>query len=141
MARADLSPGIESLRGKLAGESGMQMRFKQWKNDDGQVIRIGPQEYFRRRSRDYKRSPRTEAEVAQARIWQEVCHEASIIIHDKNHPRYKELRDRWNAQACGGGDPFLNEGESKVKIYGMFPVFVRMVLMKEKKGAASFREN
>ena len=31
MARAELSPGIESMRGKLAGWSGMQMRFKRWK--------------------------------------------------------------------------------------------------------------
>lgn len=133
MARAVLSPGIESLRGKLAGISGMQMRYKKWKNDNGEVIKIGPQEYFRRNSRDYKRSPRTEAEESQARLWKEVCHEASLIIKDKNHPRYKELRERWNAQAQGGGDAFLNEGEAKIKIYGMFPVFVRMVLLKEKK--------
>jgi hypothetical protein len=135
MARAELSPGIESLRGKLAGYSGMQMRFKLWKNDKGKVIKVGPQEMFKRRSRDYDHSPRTQAEETQARLWQEVCKEASAIIHDKNHPRYAELRARWNAQTEGGGDPYLNEGEEKVKIYGMFPVFVRMVIMKEKKDA------
>ena len=133
MAQAELSPGIERLRGKLAGYSGIQMRVKEWKNDSGKVIKVGPQEMFKRRSRDYDHSPRTQAEETQARLWQEVCKEASAIIHDKNHPRYAELRARWNAQFQGGADAFLNEGESKKKIYGMFPVFVRMVLLKEKK--------
>ena len=131
MARAELSPGIDSLRGKLAGWSGMQARFKQWKDDTGHVIKVGPQEVFKRRTRDYDRSPRTEAELAQARIWSEVCREASVIIKDKNHPRYAELRARWNAQFQGGADEMLNEGRSKKVVYGMFPVFVRMVLLKE----------
>ena len=131
MARAELSPGIESLRGKLAGWSGMQARFKKWKDDSGHVIKVGPQEVFKRRKRDYDESPRTEAELAQAAIWRSICREASAIIKDKNHPRYAELRARWNAQFQGGADEMLNEGESKKKIYGMFPVFVRMVLLKE----------
>ena len=133
MARAELSPGIESLRGKLAGWSGVQTRFKKWKDDSGHVIKVGPQEIFKRRTRDYKESPRTEAELAQAKIWSEVGREASTIIRDQTHPRYAELRARWNAQFKGGADAFLNEGESKKKIYGMFPVFVRMVLLKERK--------
>ena len=134
MAVAELSPGLESLRGKLSGKSGMQMRFKVWKDDTGHVIKVGPQEYFRRESRDYKRSPRTEAEERQAGIWREVCREASVIIKDKNHPRYAELRARWNAQFKGGCDAFLNEGRTEKVVYGMFPVFVRMVLLKERKG-------
>ena len=131
MARAELSPGIESLSGKLAGWSQFQTRFKRWKDDSGHVIKVGPQEVFKRRKRDYDESPRTEAELAQTRIWSQVCREASAIIKDKNHPRYAELRARWNAQFQGGADEMLNEGESKKKIYGMFPVFVRMVLLKE----------
>ena len=133
MARAELSPGIESLRGKLAGWSGMQARFKQWKDDSGHVIKVGPQEVFKRRSRDYKHSPRTAAEAAQAAVWRDACREASTIIKDKNHPRYAELRKRWNAQFKGGGDAFLNEGREEKVVYGMFPVFVRMVILKEKK--------
>ena len=133
MARAELSPGIESLSGKLAGWSQFQARFKKWKDDSGHVIKVGPQEIFKRRTRNYDESPRTEAELAQARIWSEVCREASAIVKDKNHPRYAELRARWNAQFQGGADAFLNEGESKKKIYGMFPVFVRMILLKERK--------
>ena len=131
MAQAELSPGIDSLRGKLAGSSGFQARFKQWKDDSGHVI-VGPQEIFKRRSRDYKRSPRTEAELKQARLWQEVCREASQIIKDKNHPRYAELRARWNAQFNEKPDVFLNEGRNTPVKYGMFPVFVRMVVLKEK---------
>ena len=133
MAVAELSPGIESLRGKLARKSGMQMRFKVYRDDSGHVIKTGPQEYFRRDKRDYKRSPRTEAEERQAAIWTAVCREASAIIKDKTHPRYAELRERWNAQRLSGGDAFLNEGREKKVVYGMFPVFVRMVLMKELK--------
>ena len=133
MARAELSPGIESLSGKLAGWSQFQTRFKKWKDDNGHVIKVGPQEVFKRRKRDYERSPRTEAELAQAQIWSSVCREASTIVKDKNHQRYAELRARWNAQFQGGADEMLNEGRSKKVIYGMFPVFVRMVLLKEHK--------
>ena len=133
MARAELSPGIENIRGKLAGKSGMQMRIKRWKDDSGHVVKVGPQEYFRRNSRDYKYSPRTEAEERQAGIWREVCREASAIVKDKNHPRYAELRARWNAQFNGSCDAFLNEGRTQKVVYGMFPVFVRMVLLKERK--------
>ena len=133
MAVAELSPGLESLRGKLARKSGIQMRFKVWKDDTGHVIKVGPQEYFRRDTRDYKRSPRTAAEEAQAGLWREVCREASAIIKDMNHPRYAELRERWNAQFNGGCDAFLNEGRDEKVVYGMFPVFVRMVLLKERK--------
>ena len=137
MARAELSPGIESLRGKLAGWSGMQTRFKKWKDDKGKVIKVGPQEIFKRRSRDYRETPRTAGEQAQANIWREVCRAASEIIKDKNHPRYAELRARWNAQFDGGCDAFLNEGRTEKVVYGMFPVFVRMVLLKERKLVSS----
>ena len=84
MARAKLSVGIDSLSGKLAKKSGMQMRFKMYKDDTGYVIGVGA---------------------------------------------------RWNAQFNGGCDAFLNEGRKEKVVYGMFPVFVRMVLLKEKKAA------
>ena len=133
MAVAELSPGIDEIRGKLSRKSGITMRVKKYKDDRGHIIACGPQEVFRRRSRDYKRSPRTAAEQAQANIWREVCRAASVIVKDKNHPRYAELRARWNTQFEGGCDTFLNEGRTKKVVYGMFPVFVRMVLLKERK--------
>jgi len=133
MAVAELSAGIDSLRGKLSKKSDLQMRYKKYRDDRGRVIGVGPQEFFSRQSRDYKRCPRTAAEAAQAQIWREVCGEASAIAKDKTHPRYAELRERWNAQFASGGDKELNEGKDEKKVYGMFPVFVRMVLMHEKR--------
>lgn len=137
MAKAELSAGLDTLRGKLSGQgrpdASMVMRIKSYRDDKGHVIMMGPQEYYRLRKRDYKYSPRTEAEEKQAGIWREVCREASTIIKDKNHPRYAVLRERWNAQFNGGCDAFLNEGRTEKVIYGMFPVFVRMVLLKERK--------
>lgn len=137
MAKAELSAGLDTLRGKVSGRgatgSNMVMRIKSYRDDTGHVIMMGPQEFYRLRKRDYKYSPRTEAEERQAGIWREVCREASAIVKDKNHPRYAELRARWNAQFNGGCDAFLNEGRTQKVVYGMFPVFVRMVLLKERK--------
>ena len=137
MSQAILSAGLDILRGKVSGQgrpdSSMVMRIKSYRDDSGRIIAMGPQEFYRLRKRDYKRSPRSAAEERQAGIWQAVCREASAIVKDKNHPRYAELRERWNAQFKGGCDAFLNEGRVKKVVYGMFPVFVRMVLLKERK--------
>ncbi len=135
MSRVQLSPGIDIWRGKVSGKSGMTMRIKSYRDDEGHIIKMGPQEYYRKDKRDFKIHPRTAKEEAQRLFWQEVCREASAIIKDKNHPRYAELRARWNAQLKNGGDRFLNDGRLEKVVYGMFPVFVRMVLMKEKKEA------
>lgn len=141
MSKAELSAGIDILRGKVSGQgrpdSSMVMRIKSYRDDKGRVIMMGPQEFYRLRKRDYKYSPRTAAEEKQAKIWQAVCSEASTIIKDKHHPRYAELRERWNAQFNGGCDAFLNEGRTEKVIYGMFPVFVRMVLLKERKSSGT----
>ena len=138
MSKAELSAGIDILRGKVSGkgrpDADMVMRIKNYRDDSGHIIMMGPQEFYRLRKRDYKQSPRSAAEETQRSAWQEVCREASAIIKDKAHPRYAELRARWNAQFAGGCDAFLNEGRTEKVIYGMFPVFVRMVLMKERKG-------
>ncbi len=139
MSQAILSAGLDILRGKVSGRgtpnSNMVMRIKSYRDDSGRIIMMGPQEFYRLRKRDYKHSPRSAAEEAQRQVWQAVCREASAIIKDKNHPRYAELRARWNAQFKGGCDAFLNEGRTEKVIYGMFPVFVRMVLLKERKQA------
>ena len=137
MSKAELSAGLDTLRGKLSGkgrpDANMVMRIKSYRDDKGRIVMMGPQEMYRLRKRDYKHHPRTAAEEKQAGIWQAVCREASTIIKDKNHPRYAELRARWNAQFEGTCDAFLNEGRTEKVIYGMFPVFVRMVLLKERK--------
>ena len=137
MSKAELSAGLDTLRGKLSGkgrpDANMVMCIKSYRDDKGRIVMMGPQEMYRLRKRDYKYHPRTAAEERQAGIWQAVCREASTIIKDKNHPRYAELRARWNAQFEGRCDAFLNEGRTEKVIYGMFPVFVRMVLLKERK--------
>ena len=133
MSRVTLSPGIDIWRGKVSGKSGMTMRIKSYRDDEGHIVKMGPQEYYRKDKRDFKRHPRSEKEEAQRLVWQEVCREASAIVKDKTHPRYAELRERWNAQFASGGDKELNEGKDEKKVYGMFPVFVRMVLMHEKR--------
>lgn len=137
MSQASLSAGLDILRGKVSGRGAasslMVMRIKSYRDDKGRIIMMGPQEFYRLRKRDYKRSPRSAAEEKQAGIWQEVCREASAIYKHPDHPRYADLRERWNAQFNGRYDAFLNEGRKEKKIYGMFPVFVRMVLLKERK--------
>lgn len=137
MSQASLSAGLDILRGKVSGRraasSLMVMRIKSYRDDKGRIIMMGPQEFYRLRKRDYKCSPRSAAEEKQAGIWQEVCREASAIYKHPDHPRYADLRERWNAQFNGRYDAFLNEGRKEKKIYGMFPVFVRMVLLKERK--------
>ena len=137
MSKAELSAGLDVLRGKMSGQGSsnahMVMRIKSYRDDEGNIVSMGPQEYYRLRKRDYKYRPRTAAEEAQAGIWREVCREASAIVKDTSHPRYAELRARWNAQFKGGCDAFLNEGRKEKVVYGMFPVFVRMVLLKERK--------
>ena len=140
MSQAILSDGLDILRGKVSGRgangTNMVMRIKSYRDDRGRIVAMGPQEFYRLRKRDYKHSPRTAAEERQAGIWREVCREASAIVKNPEHPRYAELRARWNAQFKGGCDAFLNEGRVEKVVYGMFPVFVRMVLLKEKKQAA-----
>ena len=139
MSKAELSAGLDILRGKVSGQgnpnSHMVMRVKSYRDDEGHIVAMGPQEFYRLRKRDYKYRPRTAAEEAQAGIWREVCREASAIIKNTSHPRYAELRARWNAQFKGGCDAFLNEERIEKVVYGMFPVFVRMVLLKERKEA------
>ena len=140
MSQAILSDGLDILRGKVSGRgangTNMVMRIKSYRDDRGRIVAMGPQEFYRLRKRDYKHSPRTAAEERQAGIWREVCREASAIVKNPEHPRYAELRARWNAQFKGGCDAFLNEGRTEKVVYGMFPVFVRMVLLKERKQAA-----
>ena len=138
MSQASLSAGLDTLRGKVSGRgaagSQMVMRIKSYRDSKGRIVMMGPQEFYRLRKRDYKHSPRTEAEERQAKKWAEVCQEASALYKHPDHPRYAELRARWDAQFRGKPDAFLNKGRTEKKIYGMFPVFVRMVLLKEKKG-------
>jgi len=126
MAQAELSVGIDLLRGKLKRDSEVVTRLKGYRADDGTLIKYGPQEIYFKEKRDYKHHPRQGAEEAQAQKWTAACRGASVIIKDKSHPRYGELRSRWNAQLKGQPDPLLDP-----KRVTMFPNFVRVILLRE----------
>ena len=126
MAQAELSVGIDLLRGKLKRDSEVVTRLKGYRADDGTLIKYGPQEIYFKEKRDYKHHPRQGAEEAQAQKWTAACRGASVIIKDKSHPRYGELRARWNAQLKGKPDSLLDP-----KRVTMFPNFVRAILLRE----------
>ena len=126
MAQAELSVGIDLLRGKLKRDSEVVTRLKGYRADDGTLIKYGPQEIYFKEKRDYKHHPRQGAEEAQAQKWTAACRGASVIIKDKSHPRYGELRARWNAQLKGKPDSLLDP-----KRVTMFPNFVRVILLRE----------
>ena len=126
MAQAELSVGIDLLRGKVKRDSEVVTRLKGYRADDGTLIKYGPQEIYFKEKRDYKHHPRQGAEEAQAQKWTAACRGASVIIKDKSHPRYGELRARWNAQLKGQPDSLLDP-----KRVTMFPNFVRVILLRE----------
>ena len=55
MSRVTLSPGIDIWRGKVSGKSGMTMRIKSYRDDEGNIVKMGPQEYYRRGARKKNR--------------------------------------------------------------------------------------
>lgn len=126
MAIFTTSAGIEDLTGKLNQTDRIVMRQKKFRLPDGKIIKRGPKEAFARDKRDYKRSPRTPAEQVQNSKWQTVCQEASRIMHNAGHPRYKELYERWIRQANGQADPVIGK-----RIIAQFGNFVRAILLRE----------
>ena len=126
MAIFTTAPGIDDLTGKFSRTDRIVMRQKKFRLPNGKIIKCGPKEAFARDKRDYRRSPRTEGEQIQRDKWQAVCQEATRIIHDKAHPRYAELYERWLRQANGHGDPVTGK-----RIIAQFGNFVRSVLNRE----------
>lgn len=126
MAIFTTSAGIEDLTGKLNQTDRIVMRQKTFRLPNGKIIKRGPKEAFARDKRDYKRSPRTAAEQVQNSKWQTVCQEASRIMHNAGHPRYKELYEQWIRQANGQADPVIGK-----RIIAQFGNFVRAILLRE----------
>ena len=85
----------------------------------GEVVGHGPKEIYVQDRRDYKRHPMTKGETKQRGKWTEACQLASIIIHNKTHPRYMEFYNRWRAHVQTTEEPM------------QFPNFVRAVLASE----------
>ena len=132
MANAKLSPGFETLRGKLSKQKEVTTRIKAFRDPvTNQVIKYGPQEYFCRAKRSYKLSPRTEAEQAQHDRWQAACRLSSEIRKNPDHPRYAELYQRWRNQLQGTPDAAFLNGPKKAKIYPRFDTFLNALLLRE----------
>ena len=128
MAIFTTAPGIDDVTGKFSKKDRIVMRKKQFKYPNGKIFGCGPKEAFARDKRDYKRSPRTEAEEVQHARWTALCQEASRIEHDPNHPRYQEMVERHLAQLKGQPDPVL--GKKRICQFGNF---IRSVLSHESK--------
>ena len=85
----------------------------------GKVVGLGSKEIYEQERRNYKKNPMTKGETKQRGKWTEACQLASIIIHDKSHPRFMELYHRWLEHVQSSDTPM------------QFPNFVRAVLASE----------
>ena len=85
----------------------------------GEVVGHGPKEIYVQDRRDYGAHPMTEGETKQRGKWTDACRQASIIIHDKCHPRYMEFYNRWREHVKKSETPM------------QFPNFVRTILCRE----------
>ena len=80
MATMTLTPPIGEMHGALT-KDGIINRRKKFRDDRGRVICEGKQEaYAIRNPRDFKRTPKTGAELANHTCWCEACRRASQII-------------------------------------------------------------
>ena len=80
MAITTLTPPIGEMHGALT-KDGIINRRKKFRDERGRVIHEGKQEaYSIRNPRDFKRTPKTGAELANHTCWCEACRRASQII-------------------------------------------------------------
>ena len=126
MAHFTISNGIDGITGALkkTTEQGVhQITVTKQKHFHdpftGEETGLGPNEIFLQNKRDYVAHPVTPNEARQRGNWSQACREAQRIVHDKSHPRFMELYQRWRAQ--------LSDPEP----YKQFPPFVRTVLVQE----------
>ena len=126
MATFTISNGIDSITGALKktteqGVNHITVTKKKHFHDPltGEETGTGPNEIFQQNKRDYDKKPLTPGEKRQRGNWKQACRDAQPIIHDKSHPRFMELYNRWRAQ--------LSDPEP----YKQFPAFVRTVLLSE----------
>ena len=80
MAITTLTPPIGEMHGALT-KDGIINRRKKFRDERGRVIYEGKQEaYAIRNPRDFKKTPKTGAELANHTCWSEACRRASQII-------------------------------------------------------------
>ena len=116
---------LRNLTGRLCGKSQVITRRKRFGLLSGKLIKEGPHEAYLKERRDYKRKPLTEGERRQREQWTNVCRAATAIVHNKNHPRYAELYDRWQRIQQGEADEVMGK-----RTFVQFGNFVRAVLLK-----------
>ncbi len=126
MANFTISNGIDGITGALKkttpqGVDHITVTKKKHFHDPltGEVTGTGPNEIFMQNKRDYDKNPLTPGEKRQRGNWQQACRDAQPIIHDKSHPRFMELYNRWK-EHLKGPEP-----------HKQFPPFVRTVLLSE----------
>ena len=124
MAHLITSDGIPLLNGALSkrkSDTRLSItRVKPVKDPiTNEVVGHGPNEFYTQNRRNYKKHPRTAGEQNQLSKWTVACRLATVIIHDKLHPRYMELYHRWREHVQSTDKPM------------QFPNFVRHVLSKE----------
>lgn len=106
---------------KIPGVNRMTVtRIKPIKDpNSGEVVAQGPKEIYMQNRRNYDEHPMTAGETRQRGNWTQACRMASVIIHDKSHPRYMELYRLWREHLLTATQPM------------QFPNFVRAVLVRE----------
>ena len=126
MAKFTISDGIESITGALKktteqGVNHITVTKKKHFHDPitGEETGTGPNELFIQDKRDYAKHPLTQGEIKQRGNWAQACRDAQVILHDKSHPRFMELYQRWR-EHLQGPEP-----------HKQFPPFVRIVLLSE----------
>ena len=80
MAKVTLEHPFAEIHGSIT-KSGLVNRQKKYRDDHGRVIHEGKQEaYSITHPRDFKKTPKTGAELANHNLWKEACRRASQII-------------------------------------------------------------
>ena len=105
MATFTISNGIDGITGALKknteqGVNHITVTKKKHFHDPltREETGTGPNEIFQQNKRDYDKKPLTPGEKKQRGKWQQACCDVQSIIHDKSHPRFMELYNRWRAQ-------------------------------------------
>ena len=96
MAEIKLEHPFAEIHGSI-GKNGIVTRQKKYRDDRGRVIHEGKQEaYSITRPRDFKKSPKTGAELANHNLWQEACRRASQILQagQEGGPTEQQLSNR-----------------------------------------------
>ena len=80
MAEIKLEHPFAEIHGSIS-KNGIVTRQKKYRDDRGRVIHEGKQEaYSITRPRDFKKTPKTGAELANHNLWQEACRRTSQIL-------------------------------------------------------------